>query len=772
MRSPCLRETRTRGARSLGSLETRGELFSVAARGRGAFPEHFAMSLHELLRARSRRLFDRNSRVSLEIAARSGEIHFQMWIPAHEHAFVESQLRAAYPALQLTPIEEPASSSACVGIAHLRLAQGNYLPIRTAFDTEPLANVLWTLAGVPADDELVLQVLIRRKSPRWQVDAQREAQRLRDGRRGWESVLLGLPTQVTPNHFEKARAKAIEEKASGIAFDCFIRVAAAARDATAVRDRVQMVAASLAPYGAANSFCVGQVAFEARSRERFARREFPLSGSFVLTASELAALWHLPKEAPPQLQIVRSPALPPPRGIDRGARMLGVSTWGSGAQPIRLSVGDSRYHVHLLGSTGTGKTTAMLNLAAQDIAAGRGVAVLDPKGELVHGLLERIPRSRLDDVVLIAPDELDRSVGINPLEVSPGDDPDLIADNLLTIFKRIYERYWGPRTDDVLKAAVLTLLRRPGSTLAHVPLLLTDAAFRSQTLVDVHDAFALDTFWSWFNSLSEAQRGEAIGPVLNKLRDFLIRPRLRRLVCQPRSTVDLRQVVDSGGILLADLSVGRWGDTTAALVGSFLVARIWQAVLARAAVDEERRRDFFLFIDEFQHFLGMAGPFADVLAEARSLRLSLTIANQHLGQLTRDLRDAVVSNARSRVVFQCGQEDAAYLAREFSPLDAEALMSLRRFDGAARLAIEGTTSPPFTLRTLPPSVVSGFVSAAEAIAASSARFGKPVQAIDQELEAALRSLNTGSPAGTPGRRQLLSVPPNPPADADRPLTEA
>src|SRR5581483_6317860 len=192
-------------------------------------------------------------------------------------------------------------------------------------------------------------------------------------------------------------------------------------------------------------------------------------------------------------------------------------------------------------------------------------------------------------------------------------------------------------TDDILKSALLTLLRKPNATLAHIPLLLTDADFRRRVVTGLNDPIGLDHFWAWYEKLSDAQRGEAIGPVLNKLRDFLVRPRLRRLLCQPRSTVDLRRVIDSGQILLADLSVGRWGETTAGLIGSFLVAKLWQAALARAAIPEETRADFFLFIDEFQHFLGIAGPFADALAQARSLRLSLTIANQHLGQLPRDL---------------------------------------------------------------------------------------------------------------------------------------
>src|SRR5439155_90871 len=311
-----------------------------------------------------------------------------------------------------------------------------------------------------------------------------------------------------------------------------------------------------------------------------------------------------------------------------------------------------------------------------------------------------------------------------------------------TIFKRIYERYWGPRTDDVLKAALLTLLRSPGATLAEVPVLLTDSGFRRNVLATVSDPMGLDGFWDHFERLSESRRDEAIGPVLNKLRDFLLRPKLRRLLCQSRSTVDLRRVVDSSRILLADLSVGHWGDSTAALIGSFLVARLWQAVLARSVTSEERRRDFFLFVDEFQHFVGIAGPFADVLAEARSLRLALTVANQHLGQLTRDLREAVASNARSRIVFQCGQDDASYLAREFAPLDPQVLMSLGRFEAAARLSIGGRSSEPFSLRTLPPSEGADPDLAAAARAASAVRFGRPID------RTAPRTLGRSRPSGS------------------------
>jgi hypothetical protein len=535
------------------------------------------------------------------------------------------------------------------------------------------------------------------------------------------------------------RAKAIAERAASVGFDSFIRVAATANHPASVHDYVRKVAASLAPYAAANCFRAGEVAFDPHARERFQRRELPRFGRFVLTAPELAALWHLPDEGPPQLKVIRSPALPPPPGAEDGVRALGLSTWSNSAKPVALSIPDSRCHLHLLGSTGTGKTTAMLNLAAQDIAAGRGVGVLDPKGDLVRGLLGRIPPERISDVVLISPDDTRRSIGINPLELWPGDDRYLVADNVLAIFRRVYERFWGPRTDDVLKCALLTLLQRPDSTLAQIPVLLSDQAFRVRALEGLQDPTGLEPFWQEYDRLTSSQRAEMVGPVLNKLRDFLVRPRLRRILCQARSTVDLREVLDSGKIVLADLSVGRWGDMTASLVGSFLVARIWQAVLARSAREEASRPDFFLFVDEFQHFLGSASSFSSVLAEARSLRLSLTIANQHLGQLTRDLREGIASNARSRLVFQCGQDDAAYLAHEMAPLDAAALMSLGRFEAAARLSIAGHTSEPFTVRTLPAIGEASATRAAESTVASAERHARPVELIDQELRVAVES---------------------------------
>ncbi len=717
-----------------------GDLYTVTAPAATGAPQHLFEAWHGLLRPPLRRLLDGQPWLSLELVGRAGQVRFQIWIPTGERPFVESLLRAAYPGVELKPAA-PVADDGEQAFANVQLTRGNYLPIQTTFDGEPLSSVFWTLARAQGSESITLQLLVKPKSSAWQTAARMVAQGLRDGQRGLRGLLFGIPRGAPPTQFERERAQAIEEKASVLGFDCVLRVVATADRPEQAREFLRSAAASLRPFAAANSFDFRSVLLGRRFRELFRLRQFSPFGSFVLNARELAALWHFPAEAPPHLAVIRSPKLPPPQGVSDGDRQLGVSTWADGAVPVRLSIPDARHHLHFLGATGTGKTTAMLNLAVQDAVAGRGVGLLDPKGDLAQAFLPRIPRRRAGDVVLISPEESDLTVGINPLEVGPGDDRDLIAENTLTIFKRIYERYWGMRTDDILKSALLTLLRRPNSTLAHIPLLLTDAAFRQRLVRGLDDPIGLDSFWNWYEHLTEAQRGEAIGPVLNKLRDFLVRPRLRRLLCQPHSTVDLRQVVNGGQILVADLSVGRWGETTAALIGSFLVAKLWQAVLARAAVPEEQRRDFFLFIDEFQHFQGIAGPFADALAQARSLRLSLTIGNQHLGQLPRDLREAISSNARSRAVFQCGQDDAAYLAREFAPLDATALMSLPRFEMAARLSIGGETSRPFTLRTLPPPDVVDPQVAADVRSAALTRYGRHVAVIDRELRTVLAPMN-------------------------------
>lgn len=735
-----------------------GRLYHVAApEGRGS-PEQFFIALHGLLRPLHRRILEGQPWVALELDGVRGQARFLIWIPHGQERFIEHLLRAAYPDVELRPVADDTLAGTRPGqtaVAAVSLAKDSALPVATEVDGDSLASLLSTLARARGDEHIHVSLLVQPIPNGWQGRARAIAHRLRTGRRSDVlEILFPSKERVRPTAHELERAKRIEEKAGKLGFRCALRVYASAHDRRAAREALRAVAAALRTFHGVNSFRLRPVLFRSRFLEALAARSFPTFRTFILSTEELAALWHLPEPVPHHVEAIRSPKLPPPAGVSGAGRVLGVTNYPGQEQPVALSVEDSRRHLHVLGPTGTGKTTLLLNLALQDIEAGRGVGIIDPKGDLVEGVLERFPRKRIGDVVLITPEEADVSLGLNPLEWQREDERELIAEEVLSIFKRIYERHWGMRTDDILKAALHTLLRRPDATLCEIPILLSDRDFRSRAIQELDDPIGLASFWRWFEALSDAQRTEAIGPVLNKLRDFLVRPRIRRLLCQKRSTIDLQAILDRGGILLANLSTGRWGDQTAALLGSFLVAKTWQAVRRRAFVPEAERRDFFLYVDEFQQFLGIAGPFADTLAQARSFHLSLTLANQHLGQLPRDLVEAITSNARSRVAFQCGQDDARYLAREFQPLDAQALQALPRFEMAVRLSVGGETSRPFTARTVAPPPPTDPSIAEQVASASRARFGRLAKVIDEEL---VERLGYAKPKHEPAPRRGVGV---------------
>jgi hypothetical protein len=422
----------------------------------------------------------------------------------------------------------------------------------------------------------------------------------------------------------------------------------------------------------------------------------------------------------------------PPPGLPRDGKPLGLS---AGGEAVNISVADARRHMHLLGPTGVGKTTLIARLVLADFDAGRGAVVIDPKGDLVEDLLARIPAGREHEVDLLDP--LDEAPpGLNVLD-SP--DRDLGVDQLVGIFSRVFERYWGPRTDDILRAAVLTLSAvSPQSTLADIPRLLTDRPWQAALAAKLDDP-VLGPFWEWYGELSDPLRAQASGPLLNKLRAFLLRRPVRAIVGQPKTTLDVPRALNSGRLLLAKLPKGTLGEDTSRLLGSFLFARVWQATLARAGEAPEQRRDAACYVDEVQNYLNLPTPFEDVLAEARSYRLSLCLAHQHLAQLPRDLREAIGANARTKVYFQLSRDDAATLDREVRPeLSAHDLAHLPVHTAAVRLCNEGQPGPAFTLRTEP--LRDPTAGIAEAVRASARRrYGRSREQIEAELAARQRT---------------------------------
>jgi energy-coupling factor transporter ATP-binding protein EcfA2 len=364
---------------------------------------------------------------------------------------------------------------------------------------------------------------------------------------------------------------------------------------------------------------------------------------------------------------------------------------------------DRRAHTYLIGKTGTGKSTLLEVLVGQDIQAGQGVALLDPHGDLVERILTNLPGDRKEDLIYFNVPDITHPLGFNPLESVPPQKRALVASGLLEVFKKIWIDSWGPRMEHILRNALLALLDQPQATLADVLRLLTDRDFRRSAMTRVANTQVRDFWLREYESYPARFRAEAIAPIQNKVGAFLANPVLNGIVTQMRSTFDLRQVMDEGKIFLVNLAKGKIGEDTAGLLGALLVSRIGLAALSRADVAEENRRDFHVYLDEFQNFTTLS--LANMLSELRKYRVSLILAHQYLSQLDLQIRDAILGNVGTIISFRLGLADAEILENEFRPeITALDLISLPNYHIYSKLMIEGKICRPFSAETFMPNL--------------------------------------------------------------------
>ncbi|KAF4408926.1 type IV secretory system conjugative DNA transfer family protein [Streptomyces lycii] len=693
--------------------------------------------LSGLLRPWWRRITTGQPHLAFEYAWSPTGLKVRLWTPGTVPlGLVRRAVEAAWPgghtrALEPPPLLPPGHR---VTAGRLRPARPIVLPLRTDHATDPLRALLQAATGLGEDESACVQILARPATGSALRRARRQARRLKAGRTPGRlpalTALLFHRAQPTatgkqdPEHSAAVRQAAV--KLSGSHWQCVITYAAtcspkAERAQDTARGRAHALASAFGLYADRNYLVRTRLP---RPEPRLSDRTFP-SRSALLSVPELAALAHLPLEpdAPGLQRAGARSVLPPPSVAEpapgNGVKPLGRSDTGA-RRDVGLAVTDARHHLHVMGATGSGKSTLIANLALDDVRNHRGVIVIDPKGDLVTDLLDRLPDTCADRLVLIDPDDQHIPPCLNVLD---GTDIDVVVDNITGIFRRIFTAFWGPRTDDVMRAACLTLLKhrdrtRQLVTLADVPRLLGESAYRLRIIPALKDP-VLRGFWAWYESMSEPSRAAVVGPVMNKLRAFLLRDFARRSIAAGASTFDLGQTLD-GGILLARLPKGALGEETARLLGSFIVAGTWQAAAARARTPEHQRVDATLSIDEAHNFLTLPYPLEDMLAEARGYRLSMLLAHQHLAQLPRDLREGISANARNKIFFNASPEDANALERHTLPtLAAHDLAHLGPYQAAAHLLTGGAESPAFTLSTRPlPAPVPGRAAALRTAAAS------------------------------------------------------
>ncbi len=435
-----------------------------------------------------------------------------------------------------------------------------------------------------------------------------------------------------------------------------------------------------------------------------------INDGFVLSNEELATIYHLPNMTvkTPTIYWVKSKKLEPPAELpderlsgDEKITTLGRTNFRGAHGVFGIKPLDRRRHIYVIGKTGMGKSTLLENMIYSDIMAGKGVGLIDPHGDLADAVLSFVPPNRTNDVVLIDPADKEYAVAFNMLEnVDPALNS-IVCSGLVGIFKKIYAESWGPRLEHILRNTILALLEYPGTTMLGITRILQDEEFRKKIVKKIEDP-VVKSFWvNEFAKMSDRLRTEAISPIQNKVGQFLSSHTIRNIVGQPKSTVDLRFCMDKGKIVIINLSKGKIGEDNSALLGAMFITKFQLDAMSRATIPEKDRKDFYLYVDEFQNFA--TESFATILSEARKYRLNLTMANQYIAQMPDEVRDAVFGNVGSVLSFQVGFDDAEYITQQFAeeilPND---LVSLSKYTAYMRLLIEGMPSKTFSLSTLPP----------------------------------------------------------------------
>lgn len=689
--------------------------------------EQMFASLHGLLMFPPQKFYQssRRVRISFEIAVLKKRIGFYVCIPKYLESFVEEQIYAQYPSVHISEIEDYSKS---IGVHHtsslvaeMGLAGNDALPIKTfqSFEVDPLAAITATLAKFDENEEAWIQLVMRPASENWHKKSERYIAGVRgQSKTSASSVLSALwsaPDSQGSNgaakltEHEQAKASGAEDKSHKLAFEASLRIVYRGNvSLQQAQLRMQSIISSYKQFNTTylNGFKESRISEDQELIRRFQKRNLTTHPS-ILNIEEIATLYHLPHtnvETPYILWALSQTAEPPPNlpiiTDDNQAEISPIAATTFRGQQIAFGLprSDRGRHLYILGQTGVGKSGLLELLTISDINCGHGFAVIDPHGDYALNILRRIPASRANDVVYFNPADTDYPIAFNPMEVP---DPKLTthtASELIGVLKRMFES-WGPRLEYILRYSLLALLVYPESTMLDITRILTDKNFRKEVLNYVDDP-VVKNFWNVeFATWNERFAAEAVAPVLNKVGAFTANPIVRNIIGQPKSSFNIRQIMDERKILIVNLSRGLVGEDNAALLGALLVTKIQLASMSRADIPVQDRVPFYLYVDEFQHFA--TDSFATILSEARKYALNLAVANQYIAQMSQEVKDAVFGNVGSMIAFRMGADDARGMQRYFEPKFEEYdLVHMHNRHFVINMTISGEKTPAFSAVTL------------------------------------------------------------------------
>lgn len=713
--------------------------------------------------------------VAAEIVAKENEIFFYIAAPFAFLEVIEKSISSQYPDSNIERAEEHNIFNASWGIENisggeLRATNSYYFPFRTyqELDSEPLESITNAFAKLEEGEGAAIQILFRPVGGKIAKKVNNQAREMQHGKKAGvlnKMVNLAL-VQESEKHdqgnrfnmtpMEEEAIKAIERKASKPIFETIIRVVTSGSSQMRAESLSKQIAATFNEFGNQN---LNTFTYRpAKNVEElvtdyvfrfFAHRIFSLNTRFrfhrgynlFLNTEELTTIFHLPNflVTTPGIRWLPSKKAAPPTFISKEGAVIGHSVYRGEDKVIRISENDRRRHLYILGQTGTGKSTSMINMIISDIREGKGICYIDPHGQdLEEHVLPYIPKERAEDVIIFDAADTQRPIGLNLFTAKTPEQKDFVINEAISMLYRLYDPghtgIMGPRFEHWFRNAALVLMAGPNpGTFIEVPRIFTDDKYLAERLQYVTDPVVRNFWINEMGQTSDYHKSEMLGWFVGKFGAFMTNTTMRNILGQAESSIDIRKAMDEGKIILVKLAKGQIGEMNMQLLGMIIVAQIQMAAMARADVPEDERRDFYLYVDEFQNFA--TDSFAAILSEARKFRLNLIVANQFIGQLKDEIRDAVFGNVGSLMCFRVGNDDAEYMAKQFTPLfNEQDLINIENFNSISKILIDSKPTRPFSLQgyNYPPGASKEIGEAIKQL--SRLKHGRARDIVDAEIE--------------------------------------
>lgn len=739
-----------------------------------ALAEQLLTSLHSIYRGGlTSALFEQDS-LSLEVACYDGVIGFFVAVPLHLQSLVEKQIHANYPDAEITPVPlyNIFAKTGFVAASSLALQKKTHYPIRTYkdFELDPMSGIVNSLSKIAPDEGAAVQLLIAPVGHKWRATGQAEAREYAQGKKSGGKGVMGVLGKFggdligaamsdpkkdgttsksdEPRKLTQAQEEFVEKleaKASKIGYEVMIRIVTAAHDRGVAEANLQNIVNSFYAYGSPdlNGFkeIVSPVASQAKLVTNYIFREMGGTGrKFILNAEEIASLWHPPtyQIETPHVRWLGAKSAPAPSGMSQDGMLLGYNQYRGQTTDVRVKHDDRRRHMYAVGKTGMGKSTLLRNMIIQDIRAGHGVCVIDPHGDLAEEVLMKVPRERAEDVIYFDPGDTERPMAFNMLDYKTPEQKDFVVQETVGIFYKLFgEEMVGPKFEHWTRNGILTLMEdeETGAVLFDLPRLFSEREFAAEKIAKVKDP-VVKSFWQReMAQTSDFHKSEMLGYFISKFGRFITNEMMRNIIGQPKSAFDIRDVMDNQKILIMNLSKGKTGEINSALLGMIAVSKVQMAAMSRVDIPEPDRKDFYLYVDEFQN-LTNEESIQSILSEARKYRLNLVIAHQYIAQLEEKVRDAVFGNVGTAVSFGVGAEDAEFLEKQYQPVfDAHDLVNLDKANAYVKLIIDGITGRAFNMKTYSPEPITDDErEVGEAIRQlSRLKYGRDKKLVDYEI---------------------------------------